>query len=51
MKPRGNVAKPKNISVRGTGKGHATSPRITHKIGGAVMNPRKAKTPLSNRGK
>ena len=37
--------------VRGTGKGHATSPSRTHKSGGAIRSPRRAKGPFDNRGK
>jgi hypothetical protein len=50
MKPRGNVAIPKVLTVRGTGKNHNTSVPTTHARGGAVLASKKAKSPLDNRG-
>lgn len=43
--------KPKTQKVRGTGKSQPTAPSATHKKGGAVKSPKKAKGPLDNRGK
>lgn len=44
-----NTAHKKSVVKRGTGKSQATSPERTHKLGGAVLAPRKAKGPFDNR--
>jgi hypothetical protein len=36
--------------TRGTGKSQPTAPTHSHKLGGAVMSPRKAKSSFDNRG-
>lgn len=46
-----NTSRKRTQVVRGTGKSQATSPSATHKRGGAVKNPRRARGPLDNRGK
>lgn len=46
-----NTAKYTGKSVQGTGKSQPTAPSHSHKKGGAVMKPKKAKGPLDNRGK
>lgn len=46
-----NTSHKKFQKVRGTGKSQPTAPSATHKKGGAVKSPRKAKGPFDNRGK
>lgn len=46
-----NTSRKTTVVKRGTGKSQPTSPSVTHKSGGAVRSPRKAKGPLDNRGK
>lgn len=46
-----NTAHKKFQKVRGTGKSQSTSPSATHKKGGAIKSPKKAKGPFDNRGK
>lgn len=56
MKPKSkksgtNTSTKKTVAVHGTGKSGRRSPTETHKRGGAVYEPRKAKGPLDNRAR
>lgn len=44
-----NASSKKAVVARGTGKSGRRSPTETHKRGGAVTAPRKAKGPMDNR--